>query len=142
MRLFQLRAKGLGYRQVAKLAGLSPRTVVAIGNGSQEWIELDTERRILECQPILAHGTQITGWREWRLLDSLRTEGFSDSEIARRLGYKTPRLQLHRTITVKNALRVRTLYRRVNAEGPAQPGEFTEDQQDDMRHYQRRARKA
>jgi hypothetical protein len=117
-RILELRTSKVGYRQVARLAGVSARQVLDISSGKQQRIAPATEAAILGVRPSLARGQRINGWRERRLIDSLRTEGFPDAEIARRLGYLTPKLQLGRFITVENALRVRTLYAQVNAELP------------------------
>lgn len=115
MRIFELKGLGLGQRQVAKLAGLSRQVIVDISKGRCAKIEADTEARILGIvRPSLAHGQRIIGWREWRYLDALRKEGFTRSELARRLGYHTPKLQIGRRMTVRNALRVRALWKKVN----------------------------
>lgn len=118
VRIAQLRAQGIGYRRLARLTGLSGQTIVDIAKGRREIIEAETERRILEAKPALAHGQRITGWREHRYLAALRKEGFSSADLAARLGYATRQLQIGRRMTVRNALRIRRLWRDVNEEGP------------------------
>ena len=111
----------VGYRQVAKLADLSPRLVIDISTGKQARISEATETAILEIRASLAKGVRINGWREQRLINSMLTEGFPAAEIARRLGYLTPKLQLGRYIRVETALKIRALYAAVNAEGAELP---------------------
>lgn len=126
--ILQLRAKRVGYRQVAKLAGVAARTVLSLATGEQRRCSREIEAAILGVTPKPANGQRINGWREHRLLNSLLTEGFSRAEIARRLGYESDKLQVlhadpagHRFITVENAKKIRRLYEDVNAEGPELP---------------------
>lgn len=131
--LFSLHSSGVGARQAARLAGLSEREIWDIRSGRRTAIELDTERRILAVQPTPAPGQRISGWRTWRRLDALEREGFTKGELARRLGNKTPKLQIapevrgprrsehepmHRQVTVRTARRVQRLYRYHMDEGP------------------------
>jgi hypothetical protein len=116
--LAELRARGVGYRQAARLSGLSERFVLEVRAGKVATLRADTMTRILAIRPALALGRHVMGWRTARLIDSLEREGFSRGRIARELGRRSPRLQIgRRKCTVKNALRVRTLWRRINAEG-------------------------
>ena len=115
MHLSKLKAQGVGYRQAANLAGLSPQLVADVRSGRKTRIRADTNARILNIPAVLAHGQVVTGWRTWRLLDSLKREGFTQTRIARHLGASAPQLQIQRRhIRVRTALRVRVLYRRIN----------------------------
>lgn len=117
LKLFAMRAEGIGYRQAAKLTGLSESTVLDIRQGRTPFITRRTAQLILECRFSLAHGQVVTGWRTRRLLDSLQRDGFTKREIARRLGAHSPELQLNlKRCRVRTALRVRALHARINAE--------------------------
>jgi hypothetical protein len=116
--LAELRARGVGYRQAAQLAGLSDRFILDVRAGKVPTLRADTLTRILAIRPALAHGQHVMGWRTARLINSLEREGYTRGRIARALGRQSPRLQIgRRKCTVKNALRVRTLYRHINVEG-------------------------
>jgi hypothetical protein len=66
-------------------------------------------------QPIL--GSHASASTTWRLLRSLRIEGFTKAEIARRLGLRRPRLSVHpERVTLRTVLRVQWLYRTVMSE--------------------------
>lgn len=115
--LTALRTHGIGYRQAAKLAGLSPQLVLEIRDGRRETIRADIATRILGVPFILAHGQRVTAWRTWRLLGSLFGEGYERQVIAKKLGLRSPQLQLHpRHVRVKNALRVRRLWNSIMSE--------------------------
>lgn len=115
MHLMRLRTQGVGYRQAARLAGVSERLIADVRAGRLLKVRADTLTRIYSVQPILAHGQTVMGWRTWRLLDSLEREGFERQELARRLGHASPRLQIQRKrLRVRTALKVRVLYGRIN----------------------------
>lgn len=117
LHLEALRAQGVGYRQAAKLAGVSPQLVSEIRGGQRLLVRADIASRILGMPAVLAHGQRVTAWRTWRFLDSLKREGFPKGELARRLGLQSPQLQLHsRHVRVKNALRVKRLWQRIMSE--------------------------
>lgn len=66
-------------------------------------------------------GAYVSGKEAQRRIAQLLIERFTKAEIARRLGLKTTKLQLHtEVITVRNLLKVRRLYR-LSLEGPDQP---------------------
>lgn len=118
MHLTALRGQGVGYRQAARLAGLCDRLVSDIRSGRRTRIRADTQTRILGVRPVLAHGQSITGWRSWRLIDSLKREEFTQGAIAQMLGNRHPSLQLgKKRMRVRSALRVRAVWnRQVNDE--------------------------
>jgi hypothetical protein len=122
--LAMLRAQGVGYRQAAHLAHVSEPRILNIRTGALSHIRADTQTRILSVRAILAHGQTVTGWRTWRLLDSLKREGYTQGRIAHLLEHQAGQLQIGRKhCTVKTALHVRALYRYLNREGdPSQYG--------------------
>jgi hypothetical protein len=70
----------------------------------------ELRRREAEGRPAL--GARVGPGMMWRQIDALRREGYTDGEIARRLGLQTPRLQLHRErVTLRSKLKVQRLYR-------------------------------
>jgi len=131
--LKHLQAQGVGHRQAARLCGLSSRLIREVRSGDRKTITADLRGRILDIPPILARGATITGWRTWRLIDSLHREGFTFRALAARLHASTlpgrPRpgapdrrtgviRNHHQPVRVRSALRVRALWTQINAEGP------------------------
>lgn len=65
-------------------------------------------------------GSHISATETHRLIARLLVERFTRGQIAKELGLKRPILELHTgAITVRNALKIRRLYRlRMMGEGP------------------------
>lgn len=118
-RLRWLSRKGVGYKAAADAASVSRTIVANILNGTKTQIRLSTERRILAVDAAAAAGGAIVDARAtWRMLDELLGEGFTRAELARRLGYKSPALQIRRDrVTAATALRVAKFYRAIMAGG-------------------------
>jgi hypothetical protein len=115
--LAQLALLGVGYRQAARLSGLSIAEIRVVRKGRRAYVRADTAARILSVRPVLAPGQRVSAWPTWRLIHSLTREGFTLGALATRLGLHTPHLQFdHTQVTVRNALRVRRLYELVNLE--------------------------
>lgn len=65
-------------------------------------------------------GSHVQAGPMWRQIKSLRIEGVSYGEMARRLGLQYPQIRLHHErVTLKSLLKVRALYRRIMDEGIA-----------------------
>lgn len=95
---------GVGIKTVAKLSGVPHGSLSKVmygdpqrGMGPSKRIRLATAERVLAVMPAMATGGQkVPAGPTWRLLDELVARGWSRSEIARRLGARTPALQLSR----------------------------------------------
>jgi hypothetical protein len=109
-----LQAKGIGIGQAARLAGVGYRTVRRVRSGALLRIRAETSAAILAIRPALARGQRVNSYATRRLVRALELEGFTQTEIAQRLGLRGRRLRLHNGITVRNALRVRALWQRVS----------------------------
>lgn len=113
--LVELAAKGVGYRQAAALAGVSPALVRAIRAGRIHRIRRSTEAKLLGVRPRLALGARVPSWPIRRTVLAIEAEGYSRAEIGQRLGLRTPEPAFDTpTVTVETALKVRALYRQVN----------------------------
>lgn len=79
--------------------------------------------RGLHARGKLPLGATMSAVETHRLIAKLLIERFTRGQIARAIGLKRPILEFHTdVITVRNALKVRRLYRlRVLGEGPDQP---------------------
>lgn len=114
-RLFALSAAGVGRRSIAQFSGVSETTLVQIKSGRKTRIRAQTSRRILQCGPgAVADGGLVNATETHRRLAWLLSEGFTRTEIARRLGSKArrPSLQICADkVTRLTADRVERLYR-------------------------------
>lgn len=68
-------------------------------------------------------GVKVSARSMWRLIESLRIEGYTYAAIARKLGLQSPQIQLHTdTVTLRNLLKVRALYRAIMLDGIEEGG--------------------
>ncbi len=117
--LVRLARLGIGRRAVAVAIGISDSILHEIKRGRKVQIRARTERRILAVDRCPCAGGHLVQAEEtWRMIERLLREGFSKAELARRLGYRSPALQLRRDRIVKrNASRVARFYHRIMAGG-------------------------
>ena len=113
--LIALSRRGVGRRAVADACDVSCSTLAAIRTGRKTQIRVQTARRILAVTPdARAAKAFVPAGPTRRLIAALLAEGFSRAELARRLGYRSPALQLKAPrITAENAMRVERFYRRL-----------------------------
>lgn len=110
-----LSSAGVGRRVVCDVSGVADTVLTEIIAGRKAQIRARTERAILAVTvAAAADGAYIDAKPTWKLLDALIADGYSKTELARRLGYATHALQLKRTqVTVRNAYDVQRLYERL-----------------------------
>lgn len=118
--LFALSRQGVGRRAVGAACDVGDTTLQQIRSGAKTQIRKNTERRILAVTAAaVSDHALVSAKKTHRRLAVLREEGFTKTELARRLGSKarTPSLQLksNRVIAI-NAVKVERLYQQVMAE--------------------------
>lgn len=116
--LLWLSRRGVGRRAVAAACDIGPTTLQQISAGEKLTCRKATERRILAVtvDAVSDHGL-VSAKRAHKRIAVLLDEGFSKADIARRLGYKVPALQLNaKRVIAKNAVKVERLYQQVMAE--------------------------
>jgi hypothetical protein len=110
---------GVGIKTVAKLSGVPHGSLSKLmygdrarGMAPSRRVRPVTASRILAVMPNHAAGAQqISAAPTWRLLDDLIGRGWSRSELARRLGFKTPALQIsRRAVRASTARKVERLH--------------------------------
>lgn len=119
--LNKLSLNGIGRSTVADLTGISPSTIDLIRTGRQKNLRAMNHNAILaiELEDVLHDAQLINARPTWERIRWMLREGFTKTEIARRLGYKSHALQLNkRRITSRNALKVEQLYNRLRAGDP------------------------
>lgn len=110
--LRRLSRKGVGYKAVAEAADVSRTVLQDVMAGRKRKVRAELERRVLrvDAGAALDHAL-VPAARTQALIAQLRTEGFTNAELARRLGYKAPALQIGKThVLARTELRIRRFY--------------------------------
>jgi hypothetical protein len=109
---------GLGRNAMAAASDIAPAVISRIKSGQSAHIRKRTEERLLAVsKDAVSDAARVRAYPTWRQIRSLLAEGFTQAELARRLGYKSPSLQLGKKwILARNAARVDRLYRRLMQE--------------------------
>lgn len=119
--LIKLSRRGIGRDTVAEASGVSITAICEIKARKKKNIRMRTHRAIMAVDTgALAGGTLVNADPVWAQLNRLLREGFTQTELARRLGSKArmPALQLNgRVVTAENAMRVERLHNAVMAGG-------------------------
>lgn len=115
--LAKLSRRGVGYKQVADAAGVASSTLGDVLFGGQERIMRRTERRVLDVTvEAAADNAPVPAERTWKLIRKLLAEGFTKTELAKRLGSraKAPALQIRTDrVQARTALRIERFYKSV-----------------------------
>ena len=108
----KLSKKGIGYKSVAEITGIAYSTIFKIKSGERKNLRAENEKKILAVSvEAVNDATKIPAIKTWKQIEWLLEEGFSKAELARRLGYKTPAIQINRNrVTAKTALKVERFY--------------------------------
>lgn len=115
----RLSRRGIGRRAVQDTTDVAGSVLSDIVSGAKTQIRASTERAILgvDADAIADHAL-IDAQPTWARIRELKRLGFTQTEIARRLGYKNEALQLGRKrILAKTALKIEKFYREVHLEG-------------------------
>lgn len=100
--------------QASRLSGVARSTLQDIRNGTRVQIAAALAAQVLAIDGVPAPGALVKAWPLRRLLAWFRLEGFTDAEVARRLGYRSLQLRFSsHCCRVRNAARVRALHRKV-----------------------------
>lgn len=121
--LKKLSKRGVGRDTVAEITGISATTIDLYRRGERTQLRAMRARAILaiSLDTVANDAMLIPATKTWERIRWMLNEGFTRSEIARRLGSKaaTPALQLNKTkITAKNAMKVEKLYNLLRAGDP------------------------
>lgn len=115
--LRKLRRKGVGRRAVAAVTGVSQAILQGIANGSRAHCRKRTETAILAVDgDARSDASIVPAGRTWTILRRLLAEGYTKTELARRLGSKAkvPALQIQADfVLASTAAKVERLYNRL-----------------------------
>lgn len=111
--ILKLSAQGVGRRALAAASDVAERVIANIRSGKQVNVRRNTEERLLAINSQApSDGALVRANVAWRQIKRLLAEGFSKAELARRLGYQSPSLQLgKKRIRARTAARVDRLFR-------------------------------
>ena len=113
----RLGTRQMGYKQVARVAGVAISVVAAVKAGRKLRIRQETDRRIraVAWQPAL--GALVDAGPTWVLLNELIATGYPKRRLAHWLGQRGQGLQVSRRhVKAQTAMCVRALHRRLTAE--------------------------
>lgn len=116
--LRKLAREGVGLRSVSDASDVPRSILMGIKKGDRPRLRASTERRILAVDvSAVRDGARVDARPTRKLIRDMLRLGLTKGEIALRLGYSRPALQLTRsTVRADNALAVERLHREVLAE--------------------------
>lgn len=121
-RMLTLADRGVGYRRVADLAGVSKSSLLKVRTGERDRIRRETHDAVmaLPLDADVADGQLIDAAPTWALIRQiLRRKGWSKARISRELGNTTRALQLRDdVITARNARAIADLAENLGITGP------------------------
>jgi len=114
--MLKLSRAGVGRRTVGQIARVADSVLSKIRSGQRTQIRALTEKAILSVTPRNIRGSSLVSAKStWQKIGWLLEEGFTKAELAKRMGAKTPALQLNRKrITATNARKIEAIWRSVN----------------------------
>jgi len=118
--LRKLSRRGVGYRAVADASDVAHATLQKIRRGEKRRIRKSTADAILAVtKDASADHALVPAGRTLRMLRELEAECLTQKELARRLGYRTPKVQLRGPrVRARTEHRVARLYRQLIGEDP------------------------
>jgi hypothetical protein len=113
--LVALSRRGVGKRAVSAAADVAMTVLTDIRTGKKPRIRARTERKILAVtSKMTSDRALVKGAGALRLIEELRGEGFTKTELAQQLGYANAALQFRPGLmTARNVQRITTLHQRL-----------------------------
>lgn len=111
--ILKLSKQGVGRRAIAAASDVAEKVIARIRSGAQSNVRKNTEDRILAVSnQAPSDGALIRAAATWKQIRTLRADGFTKAELARRLGYRFPSLQIGKIrIRARTAARIDRLFR-------------------------------
>ena len=109
---------GIGTRAIQDACGVRRILIQQIRSGQRQFIRVSTERRILSVDCTLRHArVMVSAKATWKRIGELLEEGFTEPQLARRLGQRSGKLQFGKEwVSAKTEQRVAKLYARIMEE--------------------------
>lgn len=104
---------GIGYKTVSHYAGVGNSTLFQIMSGRRLKVRRLTLEAVLAVdRRCFTGGTLLPASETLRRIAWLKSEGFTERQIAKRMGLRTPHLQINRRrVTGRTASRIERIYR-------------------------------
>lgn len=117
--LLALKRAGIGRQLVSEISGVSRTVIRDVRSGKQKVIRVSLERRILSVDAEAKNAaSRVPAKPTWKRIDELVEEGFTEGELAKRLGCHCERIQLDRDfVTAKTEQKVARLYAQIMGDG-------------------------
>ena len=111
--ILKLSRQGVGRRAIAAASDVAERVISRIRSRRQSNVRKSTEDRILAVSnQAQSDGALIRADGAWKQIKALLADGFTKAELARRLGYRSPSLQIGKAkIQARTAARIDRLFR-------------------------------
>lgn len=108
----------VGTKVLAEKSGVGHSTVQAVKRGEQQFVAIETARKLLAIGPENKGDATLVPAREsWRQIEWLLSVGYTRGEIAQAIGKKYKALQLNRRrISFANAKQIEALYEQARKE--------------------------
>lgn len=113
-----LSRRGIGRDTVADLTGIAASTIDLIRKGKRKKLRAMNEKAIMaiDLEAAVTDAQLVDAAKTWERINWMLRQDFTKAEIARRLGLKSPALQLNRKlITSRNAMKIERLYNQIRA---------------------------
>lgn len=116
--MLELAEKGVGRRAVGAASDVADSILMAIRSGEKKQIRARTEKKILAVtEEAISDRALIAAKPTWKKIHKMIVWGYSKAEIAKRLGYTNPALQLDQNrVTARNAHDVDKLFAEISRE--------------------------
>lgn len=115
--LRRLSRRGVGRDAVAAASGVAVSTIDAVRRGTKKQIRKQTEDKLLAVdESVRGDASIVPAGRTWMLIRRLLDEGYTHTDLARRLGSKAkvPQLQIQKDfVLARTAVAVERLYNRL-----------------------------
>lgn len=110
--ILKLSKQGVGRRAIAAASDVAEKVISRVRSGAQVKVRKSTEGRILAVSnQASSDGALTRADATWKQIRALLAEGFTKAELARRLGYRFPSLQIGKTrIRARTAARIDRLF--------------------------------
>jgi hypothetical protein len=114
----KLAEQGIGFKRVSRIAKVNHNNIWKIKTGEKNKIRVSTETKILAVTAeALADGAPVDATETWNRIDWLLKKGLTKTAIAKRLGSKTPSLQIgKKQVRKQTAVKIEEIYNEIRQE--------------------------
>lgn len=110
----RLSKRGIGYKTVAEYSGIGKSTLFQVMRSERLQIRKNTLDAILAVDTTcFSAGTVLPANETWKRIKWMKSEGFTEADIAKRMGRRKPYLTINaKRVTGRTAIRIERIYRK------------------------------